>query len=206
MRLNNKQSGFALVEILVTAVILAIGISGLGLLLLKGIQGTQDSAQQSQAMWIVHDYAGRIRSNAPGARLDGYVIGNTAESYDCETNEPVQKCADYWEPALIGSGKLVSADICSSVQMAAYDRWTTLCGVSSEAHTYSSPSDFLVNPILTAECSNEHASRSTDPVTGQPDCVQYTISLTWDTKGKKGNEKKDLQVRENSYSVTVELN
>lgn len=202
MPIIKKQSGFALVEVLVTAVILAIGISGLGMLLLRAIQGSQDSAQQSQAMWMVHDYAGRIRSNAPGGRLREYVIEDTA--FDCVNDKPVEQCADYYVPG--DPGALVTADICLPDEMAAFDRWITLCGVSTDKHTYSSPSDFVVNPVLTSECTNYHDSRSTDEDTGKLDCVQYQISLTWDTKAIKGSAEESARVRQNSYSVTVELN
>ncbi len=202
MPIIKKQSGFALVEVLVTAVILAIGISGLGMLLLRAIQGSQDSAQQSQAMWMVHDYAGRIRSNAPGGRLREYIIENTA--FDCVNDEPAIQCADYYKPG--DPGYLVTADECLPTDMAAFDRWVTLCGVSTDKHTYSSPSDFVVNPVLTSECTNFHDSRSTDVDTGKLDCVQYQISLTWDTKAIKGSAEESARVRQNSYSVTVELN
>ena len=202
MPINKKESGFALVEVLVTAVILAIGISGLGMLLLRAIQGTQDSAQQSQAMWMVNDYAGRIRSNAPGARIRGYVIETTA--FDCVNDKPVAQCADYYVPG--SPGNLVTADTCTSTQMAEFDRWITLCGVTTDRLTYSSPSDFVVNPVLTSECTNFHDSRSTDAITGKLDCVQYQVSLTWDTKTIKGDTDENARVRQNSYSLTVELN
>lgn len=73
MQLRNKQTGFAMIEIMVTVVIIAIAISGMGLLLLRAVQGTQDSAQLSQGMWIVQDYVGRIRANPDGAKGGFYV-------------------------------------------------------------------------------------------------------------------------------------
>ncbi len=50
---NNRvkpEHGFAMIEALVTALIVAIGVSGVGVLLMRAIQGTQDSAQLSQTL------------------------------------------------------------------------------------------------------------------------------------------------------------
>lgn len=205
MPLIKKQHGFAMVEVLVTAVILAIGVSGLGMLLLRSIQGTQDSSQLSQGMWMVHDFAGRIKANAPGARQSGYVIEDG--SYDCESNKTDNQCADIYVPGIgIKEGELVDATECTAGEMANHDRWTTLCSVSQESLTYSSPSDFMVNPELTSRCSNKHATRSSDPVSGQLDCIQYAVTLSWDTKRLKGDDDEDNRIRKNSYSITVELN
>lgn len=205
MSIKRTQRGFALIEVLVTAVILAIGISGLGMLIIQSIQTTQDSSQQSQGMWMVQDYVGRIKANAPGARQRGYVIDNS--SYDCIADKPALICADLWIPSANGSsGYLDEADICLASEMADFDRWTTLCSVSSEARTYSGPSDFMVNPVLTSECTSFHASRSSNAATGLRDCVQYQVSLSWDTKAIKGDDDEDLRIRQNSYSMTVELN
>ena len=202
MPISNKRAGFALIEVLVTAVILAIGISGLGMLLIKSIQGGQDSSQKSQAIWVVQDYIGRIKANAPGARERHYSISNE-ESYDCVTNKPTTQCADLYNP---DNGGVDSAAECTSKQMAAFDVWTTLCGVSSDVHTYTSPSDFIVNPVLTSNCTNVHSSRSSNKDTGFVDCIQYTVKLTWDTKSIKGESDSTKRIRQNSHTATVELN
>ena len=197
-----------MVEVLVTAVILAIGISGLGMLLLRAIQGNQDSVQQSQGLWMVQDYAGRIRANAPGGRRGGYKIGT--EPYNCATVD-VQQCAELREPAINSDGTLLEAVSCLPDDMAEYDRWTTLCSNSDGDHIYSNPSDFMINPVLTSKCTNSHESRSSNTSSGALDCVQYLVTLTWDTKLEKNYAATDDEaeagpVRQNSYSVTVELN
>ncbi len=210
MPIIKKQRGFAMVEVLVTAVILAIGISGLGMLLLRAIQGNQDSVQQSQGLWMVQDYAGRIRANAPGGRRgEGYEI--EAGEYDCAAEEKLTKqCAELRTPAINGDGVLKEAELCLPDEMAAYDRWTTLCRLDVDGdHIYSNPSDFMINPVLTSKCTNNHASRSSNTSTGALDCVQYLVTLTWDTKLEKNYAATDDDagpVRQNTYSVTVELN
>ncbi len=195
MSIINKQSGFALIEVLVTSVIIAIGVSGLGILLMKVIQGTQDSAQQSQAMWMVQDYVGRIRSNAEGARGGDYILATTTATF-CD-NPPGKVCAEYYK-----NGAEVSADDCEANEMAIFDKWVTVCGVSSTI--YDSPADFIVNPRLSSICSLTIPRVSTTK--GTPDCIQYEVTLTWDTRITKASKEASERIQKNTFSTVVELN
>jgi len=193
MSVKNAQHGFAMIEVLVTAVIIAIGVSGLGILLMRVIQGTQDSAQQSQAMWIVQDYVGRIRANSEGARRRDYVL---SDDTDCST-PPAAICAEYYK-----NGSEVAAVACSAPEMAEFDKWITVCGISS--NIFDSPSDFVTNPKLSSSCTLLSTRVSTD--SGFADCVQYDVNLEWDTQIKKGSSVDANRIQKNSYSMVVELN
>ena len=195
--IDKRQSGFALIEVLVTAVIVAIGVSGLGVLLMRAIQGNQDSAQQSQAIWMVQDVVGRIRANSTGARGYGYVISGQT---DC--NQAPTYCADHYKVNTDGSGgTTVAASICTPTQMAAYDVWITVCGINSGV--YDSPSDFMIDPRITAQCTFQGRSRITP---GTQDCVQYTINLNWSTRLRQGSADADERIHRNNYSTVVEVN
>jgi type IV pilus modification protein PilV len=194
MPLIQRQVGFAMVEVMVTVAIITIGVSGMGMLLMRAIQGTHDSAQQSQAMWIVQDFIGRMRANPEGARSSMYVLDPS--TINC-SNKPATMCAETYS----GSSK-VAAAVCSSAEMATFDNWITTCGLENDI--YDSPSDFVVNPELTSTCTNTSTRISTS--TGLPDCVQYEVSLTWDTKLTKGSTEEDERVDKNDYSMTVEFN
>ncbi len=190
---RKHQGGFAMVEVLVTAVIIAIGISGLGVLLMRAIQGTQDSAQQSQAMWMVQDYVGRIRANQVGAR---YSLYDLTEQPDCAV-QPGAMCADY-----ISSGTKVNADTCLPEQMAIFDKWITVCGL--EPSVYDSSADFIVNPQIESTCTLTHSGgRSSNEETGAIDCVQYDVSLTWDIRVNNSSSNTGSS---NTYSLVVEVN
>ncbi len=198
MSLNREQHGFAMIEVMVTAVIIAIGVSGLGVLLMRAIQGTQDSAQQSQAMWIVHDFVGRIRANPEGARMGSYDITGVT---DCST-KPDDICAEYFE-----ENAVVPAAVCGATEMADFDKWVTVCGLNDESRSarfYDSPSDFVVNPVLSSTCDLNSARVSTS--TGTPDCVQYRVELTWDTRITKGSTDSTMRIQKNDYSLVVEVN
>ncbi|EAT11139.1 type IV pilus modification protein PilV [Bermanella marisrubri] len=197
-----KQSGFAMVEVLVTAVVVAIGISGMGVLLLKSLQGTQDNAQRSQAMWIVQDFVGRIRANSVGARAGYYVVNAQP---DC-TVEPAKMCADHRDE----DDNLVQGAVCDPEnyttndgdEMAIYDKWITACGTNDDI--YTSPADFMGNPQLISRCI-ETSSRISTP-TGNQDCVKYQIDFTWDTRIKQSGANAEDRVYSNSYSEVVEVN
>jgi len=192
MRLIERQHGIAMTEVLVSAVIMAIGISGLGILLLQALQGTQDSAQQSQAIWMVQDYAGKIRANGAGARRGGYALSTQP---DCAIEPAI--CADH----LDRSGDPADAADCGPDTMATYDTWITMCGL--EDGIYDSPADFLVNSQMTSTCTLQHASRSTNETTGANDCIQYTVGITWDIRDNKDASNTDST---KTYSLVVELN
>lgn len=198
---KTSQQGFAMIEVLVTAVIVAIGISGMGILLMRAIQGTQDSAQQSQAMWIVQDFVGRIRANSDGARRGDYVI-NGAENCDAP---PAAICADYNT-----SATKVNSAICNSNQMSTFDRWISVCGMTSNtgananSKVFDSPAEFVVNPVLTSTCTNTSTRVSTS--SGQPDCIQYDVKLTWQTRIAKSSADAAERINENTYSMLLELN
>lgn len=198
---KTSQQGFAMIEVLVTAVIVAIGISGMGILLMRAIQGTQDSAQQSQAMWIVQDFVGRIRANGPAARAGDYVI-NSAENCSAV---PAAVCADYNT-----SNTKINSDTCNPTQMAVFDRWISICGmtsnagISSENKVFDSPAEFVINPILTSLCTQTTPRVSTS--SGQPDCIQYNVTLKWQTRIEKTSAKAAERINENTYSMLLELN
>ncbi len=195
--INRRQNGFALIEVMVTAIIVAIGVSGLGVLLMRAIQGNQDSAQQSQAIWMMQDFAGRIRANSTGARGNGYVIlGETA----CDV-EPTY-CADHYKLSADGSsGTKVAATVCTPTEMAAYDVWITVCGINSSI--FDSPSDFMIDPQVTSQCTFEGRSRINP---GTDDCVQYTVNLNWKTRLRRTGDDEAERIHENNYSTVVEVN
>ncbi len=73
MKLNSKfsgcrqASGFSLLELLVTLVVLSIGLLGLGLMQTTGLGLTKTAYARTQAMMLASDMADRIRANEASA-------------------------------------------------------------------------------------------------------------------------------------------
>ncbi|MEY8204336.1 MAG: prepilin-type N-terminal cleavage/methylation domain-containing protein [Bermanella sp.] len=194
MLIKKAQQGFAMVEVLVTAIIIAIAVSGLGILLMRVIQATQDNALKSQAMWMLQDYVGRIRSNPEGARRGDYELSGGLT--DC-TTPPGKVCAEYYK-----SGAEVAAQDCKPTQMATFDKWITVCGLNSDIS--DSSADFMVNPKLTSQCVGTYdPGRNTK---GTTDCVQYEVTLGWDIRIAKVSDEAAERIHKEVMTTVVEIN
>lgn len=63
--------GFTLVEVLVALVVLAVGMLGLAVLLVEGLQGSRSAIEHTQAVSLAADIAERMRANrAAGPAYD----------------------------------------------------------------------------------------------------------------------------------------
>lgn len=62
-RKNLRQSGFSMIEVLVTLIILLIGLLGLAGLMVQGQRSEMESYQRVQALVLLRDIAGRINAN-----------------------------------------------------------------------------------------------------------------------------------------------
>ncbi len=67
-----SQRGLTLVEILVTAVVMSVGLLGIAALHLASLKNSVDSNTRSKAIWMVHDIEDRMRANR--ANANSYVI------------------------------------------------------------------------------------------------------------------------------------
>ena len=186
------QNGVALIEVLVTSVIIAIGLTGTAALMLKSIQSTNDTAQRSIGLWVVQDYMGRIRANREGAHDFGYVIGEDAT--DCETL-PSNICSDIFK-----EGNKINASQCTPKQMALFDNWITVCGINSDA--IDNASEMVKDPKLLATCiSDTTPDRNND---GDPGCLKYEITFKWKSQVKQSDG--NVMTQEMEYGQIVEIN
>jgi type IV pilus assembly protein PilV len=97
------QQGFSLLEVLIAALVLAIGLLGLAALQASGLQSGHASSLHSQATLLAYDIADRMRANQAGYRR-GFYRDVTAADRSCT-----------W------SGSQPAA--CTPLQMAQHDIW-----------------------------------------------------------------------------------
>jgi type IV pilus assembly protein PilV len=64
---TGREKGFTLVEVLVALVVLAVGLLGLAVLLVEGLQGSRNAIEHTQAVNLAADIAERMRSNRAAA-------------------------------------------------------------------------------------------------------------------------------------------
>lgn len=97
---KQQNSGFTLIEVLVTLLVLSIGLLGLAGMQINALKNSHGASLRNQATALSQEISERIRSNRSGAQSGAYDIAAVAlptASPDCETAP------------------------CSSSEMAAYD-------------------------------------------------------------------------------------
>ena len=95
-------AGFTLIEVLVTFLIIAIGLLGLGALQVNTMNDQFEANQRAYATWLVDDMASRIRSNTADAVAGAYF--GTTNVTDCRAadNSTVVRDLCLWNALLNG--------------------------------------------------------------------------------------------------------
>lgn len=99
---SNKQSGFTLIEVLITLVIFAVGLLGLATLQLRGMQFVHSAYIRTQVQVLSYDLLDRLRANRD--------LAMTTTSYDWELTA---------EPAALATN--CATAVCTDAQMALFD-------------------------------------------------------------------------------------
>ncbi len=60
---KQKQTGFTMLEVLVTMIIVSFGLLGIAGIIMNGLKNNQSSYSRSQASWLANDIADRMRAN-----------------------------------------------------------------------------------------------------------------------------------------------
>lgn len=105
-----RQAGLNLIEILVAALVLSIGLLSLAGLQVASLKSVQNATQKQQAAYIVHELMERMRSNRDAVLSGDYEVA----SLSCTSTPPSVDCG--------------SAQACTAQEMAAYDLYTVKCG------------------------------------------------------------------------------
>jgi type IV pilus assembly protein PilV len=101
---REQQSGFTMIEVLVTIAILVVGLLGLAAMQTLATLAELEAYQRSQAIVLVRDMADRMSANK--ANIAGYMIQNTGQAYqDCGglVGAPLDLCE--WNNLLNGNSE-----------------------------------------------------------------------------------------------------
>ncbi|MDH3266385.1 MAG: type IV pilus modification protein PilV, partial [Gammaproteobacteria bacterium] len=82
---RQSQSGFTLIEVLVSVLVLSIGLVGVAALQGVSLKNTQSAFMRSQATALAYDLADRMRANVLSARLGLYDPGTAAAVAACKS-------------------------------------------------------------------------------------------------------------------------
>lgn len=103
---RRQQGGFTLIEVLVSALLLSIGLVGLAGLQAASLSNNQNSFMRSQVTALAYDLADRMRSNVAGANalaydpLDAALTSGCASTSGCTPAEMAQHDLAEWNAAI----------------------------------------------------------------------------------------------------------
>lgn len=108
----SSQSGFGLVEILITILVVSVGLLGLAALQVSGLRNNHDAYLRTVASQLAADVADRLRANIRGARdgrYNGTIDASTSVSQSCNTQSCTpEQMANYDRSQLAGMLKTAS--------------------------------------------------------------------------------------------------
>lgn len=84
--------GFTLIEVLVALVVLAVGMLGLAVLLVQGLQGSRTALEHAQAVNLATDIAERMRSNRTAASAYDTTEGTPEPRLDADCEVAAGPC------------------------------------------------------------------------------------------------------------------
>ncbi len=82
---RRKQGGFTLIEVLVSALVLSIGLVGVAGLQAFSLKNNQSSFMRSQATSLAYDLADRMRANVASATANMYAPAAATVEVSCKT-------------------------------------------------------------------------------------------------------------------------
>ena len=154
---KSSQSGFTLIEVLVSLLVLLIGLLGVVGMQLLSVQNNQGAYLRTQATYIASDFLDRVRVNKAGQDIDSY----------SDPNSPFDTAASI--PSDSAGTCATSAGGCTPAQLANLDlRELT----SNFANVYSA-SNF--QPVLPG------GRAQVNKVVGA-ETVEYTVTVFWDER------------------------
>jgi len=117
---HKAHTGFTLIEILVTIVIVSIGLLGLAGLQINGLRANISSEARSKATLLADDIAERMRANPLGVTAGAY-NNITVDLANCIV--PARLCGNTSTNDVV--------DTCTAVEMATFDIWEWGCGTAA---------------------------------------------------------------------------
>ncbi|MBT2972124.1 MAG: type IV pilus modification protein PilV [gamma proteobacterium symbiont of Ctena orbiculata] len=153
--------GMTLVEVLIAAVVIAVGLLGVASLQINALQSTTEAQNRSKAIDIIAALADRVWANpAPG----GIAAYNNAIPVDPCTVAPDQPLPIIERCAMSPDGDINAVSECTPAEMAAYDLWEVNCELQS----------IIPGAILNISCP-------------APDCAQMvpiTVNISWQAQNR----------------------
>jgi type IV pilus assembly protein PilV len=149
-----------LVEVLIAAVVIAVGLLGVASLQINALQSTANAQNRSKATDVIAALADRVKANPYG--IDTY---NDAIPTDSCAVAPDAPLATIERCAMSPDGDVGVVSQCTPAEMALYDLWEVNCDLQSS----------IPGAMLNIDCP------------GVTDCEQMspmTVNISWETQNR----------------------
>lgn len=161
---KKQQRGFSLIEVLVTAVIMAVGLLAIAGLQFSGIKNAHNALLETQARYIASSLLNQIRENPDG--LSDYLVHPADLPYGC-TTAPTPSCMSI----------AMGTTACSSTELATSEQFHSICGNKVSSVENGGINNELPNASMTIECIAADGTFGNDCTTND-----VTIGITWDER------------------------
>lgn len=160
MRFRNPRygKGATLLEVLIAAIVIGVGLLGIAMLQLKSLQGSSNAQYRSTATDLAWTLADRMRANLPGFRDNKY---RSTAAVSCAAVPKV--CA--MEP---DGAKITEANNCSTDEMAAWDLYEVACSDNGAAI-------LLPSGEMTIDCEGAPCTEGS----------RTDITVSWQTRNRE---------------------
>lgn len=162
----HHQRGFNLIEALVAAVVLSMGLLGIAALQLTGMRNTQGSYYRSQAVTLMNDISERIYANTPG--MSSYA--------GFDTSSGATACSSTTAPTACAMSTASTVAACTPAQMAAYDVYAVGCGVNGVT-------SMLPNGSMQIVCMDAGSPAAAVCPAGPPTRSRLQVVVNWTEQG-----------------------
>jgi len=198
-RQQNNSRGIAMIEVLVTMIILSIGLLGLAGLQLTGMRSVNSASMKTTAAVLIDDIAERMRANPDAVDNNKFIDVDSASNIDCSA-APAQYCSEYYDS---GTSSVVAAASCNSNELADYDINAWFCGTltSTGGAPTGGVQSVLPQPTATITCTDidPPSGADADPCTdGSP----HTITLSWNELNPNRSGSSDTVTQ--SIAITIQ--
>lgn len=167
---GRTASGFTLIEVLVTIVVVAIGLLGLAGLQISGLRANVSSEARSKATLLASDIIERMRANPLGVAANDYSAINVTRlaNGNCSVATPAKICSNTSTTAAVN---------CTAAQMATFDEWVWGCGLTPAGGVQrGGVINLLPNGSASVTCT-DNDNTDVDPCS--PGST-HTVTISWD--------------------------
>ena len=165
MKLQNPykphQQGTTLIEVLVAAIIIGVGLLGIASLQVRSLQASTNAEARARAIDLISELADRIRANASADQ--DYVTDGVLSNCDAYTSNV---CTS------MPGGAAVEESACSNADIAAEDKLDILCAPGSGIRSV------LSDGTLEITCADVEPGDGDDCSPGS----ELTITIGWSVR------------------------